>query len=210
MGYGRTRAGRVGTGLGYSAFDVMRSDAMNFGTGQISATGEKGEVASTQIHFSMEGRDVLRVGTRTISKPSSQHANASRRTEFLRRVDVCDCREEYQKVYEKHNKWGMSIDLNSCVGCNACVLACQSENNIPVVGKEQVGRSREMHWLRIDTYYAATTCRNLTVRTSSHCSASSANRPVRSGLSGDGNGAQRRRLERHGLTTAVSEPVLLE
>ena len=154
MGYGRTRAGRVGTGLGYSAFDVMRSDAMNFGTGQISATGEKGEVASTQIHFDMEGRDILRVWDANNLETEIEYANSQpANQDFYDESMYATAAEGYQKVYEQHNKWGMSIDLNSCVGCNACVLACQSENNIPVVGKEQVGRSREMHWLRIDAYF---------------------------------------------------------
>ena len=154
MGYGRTRAGRVGTGLGYSAFDVMRSDAMNFGTGSISGTGEQTTIASTQIHFNMEGRDILRVWDANHLEDEIANAKAKPiNQDFYDESMYKTAADEYQKIYDKHNKWGMSIDLNSCVGCNACVLACQSENNIPVVGKEQVERSREMHWMRIDTYF---------------------------------------------------------
>lgn len=150
MGYGRTRAGRIGTGLGYSAFDVQRSDAMYFGFGEIAKTGEKGTVASTQIHFNMEGRDLLRVFDADVfaENPSIGHQP----NEYPKTIYQSGS-EFYQQQYAVHNKWAMTIDLNSCVGCNACVLACQSENNIPVVGKEQVERSREMHWLRIDTYF---------------------------------------------------------
>ena len=155
MGYGRTRAGRIGTGLGYSAFDVMRSDAMNFGFGELSPTGEKAEIASTQIHFNMEGRDILRVW---------DIGNIENEIEHGKQPDYYPSsmypRDVYAQQYAVHNKWGMSIDLNSCVGCNACVLACQAENNIPVVGKEQVERSREMHWLRIDSYYGGNDINN--------------------------------------------------
>jgi MoCo/4Fe-4S cofactor protein with predicted Tat translocation signal len=147
LGYGRTKAGRVGTGIGYNAYEVVRSDAMSFGKGDLTKTGETGKVASTQTHFNIEGREkeILRTFEyETLdndAKATHQH-------------------DEYEKSmfekfdYDQHrNKWGMAIDLNSCVGCNACVIACQSENNIPVVGKEQVERSREMHWMRIDAYY---------------------------------------------------------
>jgi Fe-S-cluster-containing dehydrogenase component len=149
MGYGRTRAGRVGTGLGYSAFDVQRSDAMNFGSGEVTKTGEKTTIASTQIHFNMEGRDLLRVW---------DLEEFEKNPEMGKQKDYYDesmyPREEFQKQYNENHRWGMTIDLNNCVGCNACVIACQSENNIPVVGKQQIERSREMHWLRIDTYYS--------------------------------------------------------
>jgi molybdopterin-containing oxidoreductase family iron-sulfur binding subunit len=150
MGYGRTRAGRIGTGLGYNAFEVQRSDAMNFGFGDISATGAKSNIVSTQIHFSMEGRDILRVFD---VDAFEANPNMGHQEDMYPLTMYPYAREEYQKQYAENYKWGMTIDLNSCVGCNACVIACQAENNIPVVGKEQVERSREMHWLRIDSYY---------------------------------------------------------
>jgi molybdopterin-containing oxidoreductase family iron-sulfur binding subunit len=152
LGYGRTRAGRVGTGLGYDAFEVMRSDAMNFGFGSIAKTGDQSTIASTQIHFNMEGRDIVRVWDFNDLENEIEHVTEKNEDTYPKSM-YKTAADEYQKQYDKTHRWGMSIDLNSCVGCNACVLACQSENNIPVVGKEQVERSREMHWLRIDTYF---------------------------------------------------------
>ena len=151
MGYGRTRAGRIGTGLGYSAFDVQRSDAMNFGTGTIDKTGEKTMIATTQIHFNMEGRDILRVFDVDVFEADKMIGHQEDFYDKSMYKSAYD--DVYSKQYAENNKWAMTIDLNSCVGCNACVLACQSENNIPVVGKEQVERSREMHWMRIDSYF---------------------------------------------------------
>jgi MoCo/4Fe-4S cofactor protein with predicted Tat translocation signal len=147
MGYGRTRAGRVGTGIGYNAFDVRRSDAMNYGFGSLTKTGETTQIASTQIHFNMEGRDLLRTWNLENIEQEIEHG---KQEDFYPKSMY---QTDHQETYDKHTKWAMSIDLNSCVGCNACVIACQAENNIPVVGKEQVNRSREMHWLRIDAYY---------------------------------------------------------
>lgn len=153
MGYGRTKAGKIGTGLGYSAFDVQRSDAMNFGFGEITKTGEKAMIASTQIHFNMEGRDILR--TFDVDAFEANPDIGHQPDEYPKTMyDTATGTDVYQKQYAENHKWGMTIDLNSCVGCNACVVACQAENNIPVVGKEQVERSREMHWIRVDTYYS--------------------------------------------------------
>ncbi len=147
MGYGRTKSGKVGTGIGYSAYDVRRSDAAWFGKGEVKKLGETTAIASTQTHFNIEDRegDILRV---------FDYDNLEKQATDNHQHD------EYPKSmftpydYSKNdNKWGMAIDLNACSGCNACVIACQSENNIPVVGKEEVERSREMHWLRLDAYF---------------------------------------------------------
>ncbi len=148
MGYGRTRAGKIGTGLGYNVFDVRRSDAMDFGFGEIPKTGERSTVASTQTHFNMEGRDLLRVWD--LEEFEKNPKLGHQENEYDKSMFPID---QHQAVYDKNHKWGMTVDLNSCVGCNACVLACQSENNIAVVGKEQVERHRSMHWMRIDAYY---------------------------------------------------------
>ena len=148
MGYGRTRAGKIGTGLGYNAYEVRRSDAMDAGFGDIVRRGETGTIASTQTHFNMEGRDLLRVWDME-AFAKDPHMGEQHNEYDMSMYPY----EQHQETYEKNHKWGMTIDINSCVGCNACVVACQSENNIPVVGKEQVERHRMMHWLRIDTYY---------------------------------------------------------
>ena len=150
MGYGRTQAGRIGTGLGYNAFDARKSNAMWFGSGNINKTGEKATIASTQTHFNMEGRDLLRVWNVD---------SFEKEVELGEQENFYDL-SMYPGFKYNGNKWGMTIDLNSCVGCNACVIACQSENNIPVVGKEQVERSREMHWMRVDAYYSGTDLNN--------------------------------------------------
>ncbi len=148
MGYGRTRAGRIGTGIGYNAFDAQRSNALWSAVGQIPKTGGQKAIASTQIHFNMEGRDLRRVWDVENVEPLSEAAE-----EKAEEINAGYPDSMYPGFVYSGNKWGMTIDLNSCVGCNACVIACQSENNIPVVGSEQVERSREMHWMRVDAYY---------------------------------------------------------
>ncbi len=146
LGYGRTRAGRVGNGAGFNAYAIRASDAQWSGAGaQVRKTSETFTLATTQLHHLMEGRDIVRSG-------SLEH--------YHKHPDLAPGEHKNHKVlplYEPQKyegyAWGMAIDLNSCTGCSACVIACQSENNIPVVGKEQVERSREMHWLRVDTYF---------------------------------------------------------
>jgi MoCo/4Fe-4S cofactor protein with predicted Tat translocation signal len=148
LGYGRARAGQIGTGTGFNANAIRTSGALWFGGGaEIARTGETYSLACTQYHHLMEGRGMVRAVSRDefIRNPQS-----------LREKDEPPSRTitlfpEYK--YEGY-KWGMAIDINACIGCNACVVGCQAENNIPVVGKEQVLRGREMHWIRIDTYYS--------------------------------------------------------
>lgn len=147
LGYGRTRAGRVGTGLGYNAYDVVRSDATWFGKGGLVKANETTTVASTQTHFNIEGREKEILRTFEYESWEKEAKETHQHDEYEKSMFP---RYDYET---NQNKWGMAIDLNSCVGCNACVIACQSENNIPVVGKEQVERSREMHWMRIDAYF---------------------------------------------------------
>ncbi|HVU16380.1 MAG TPA: TAT-variant-translocated molybdopterin oxidoreductase [Candidatus Didemnitutus sp.] len=172
LGYGRSQSGRIGTNSGFSAYGIRTSDGMGFVTGAtIRNTGEHHNIATTQEHWSMEGRDIIReanlegeegyrsqhdfVKEATIDAHSppvyGKDQNASL---VFKATDTPRGNSLYETPnFEGLHQWGMSIDLNTCIGCNACVVACQAENNIPIVGREQVKRGREMQWIRLDRYY---------------------------------------------------------
>ena len=142
LGYGRKLAGHVGNSVGFNAYQLQTSNAMWNASG-LSVTKVSGHypISVTQEHHLMEGRDLVR------SYSLEDYLKHPHKEEH----------EELTTLYPPHEykgyAWGMAIDLNSCVGCNACVIACVAENNIPIVGKGEVKRGREMHWLRIDRYF---------------------------------------------------------
>jgi molybdopterin-containing oxidoreductase family iron-sulfur binding subunit len=145
IGYGRTRAGRVGNGIGANAFPLVSFDGETFQyttpAAKIEKLPGKIEFASTQRHNTMDGRPIVREMTLD---------------DFLQGAKE-ETEHESRSIWKDHpygeHKWGMVVDLNACVGCSACIVSCQAENNIPVVGRDEVRRQREMHWLRIDRYY---------------------------------------------------------
>jgi MoCo/4Fe-4S cofactor protein with predicted Tat translocation signal len=147
LGYGRTQAGEVANGVGFNA-SVLRSTALAWSLpdARIEKLDRTHELASTQHHFSMEGRGLIQVETLPDYKVDPRRAQEAQ-------PDPPPQENLYPPHEYKNHAWAMSIDLNTCVGCNACVVACQSENNIPVVGKDQVLKGREMHWLRVDRYF---------------------------------------------------------
>ncbi len=146
LGYGRTHAGRVGNGAGFNAYTLQSADAPWFGTGvTVRKIGAGYVLASTQLHSSMEGRNLIRSGT--VEQFVREPAFAATMDEHTAEISL------YPKTESSEYAWGMAIDLSACNGCNACVTACQAENNIPIVGKEQVAKGREMQWLRLDRYY---------------------------------------------------------
>jgi MoCo/4Fe-4S cofactor protein with predicted Tat translocation signal len=147
LGHGRSRAGKVGTGIGFNAYALRTSSAIWRGAGaELKPFPGETPLATTQDHNSMEGRQLVRTGT------IAEYRN---NPYFVREKGEEPARDMtlYPPMADEGYAWGMTINLNSCIGCNACVIACQSENNIPVVGKDQVKRGREMHWLRIDRYF---------------------------------------------------------
>ena len=147
LGYGRTRVGRIGNGVGTNAYALRPARSEWFANGvQLKRTGARYNLAVTQNHHSMEGRDLVQVRTLSQFEQNPEFITAERR-------HPNQSPTLYPKPADSENAWGMVIDQTACVGCNACVIACQSENNIPIVGKEQVRVGREMQWLRIDRYY---------------------------------------------------------
>ncbi|HEY2860389.1 MAG TPA: 4Fe-4S dicluster domain-containing protein, partial [Terracidiphilus sp.] len=147
LGYGRARAGRVADGVGFNAYNLRTTRALWQGGGA-SITRKKGgyAFAATQHTQTMEERDPFR---------AASYAAFHNNPEFARPEEkhVPDGLTLFPQWEYRQHKWGMSIDLNSCIGCQACTIACQSENNIPVVGKEEVAKGRHMNWLRVDRYF---------------------------------------------------------
>ena len=151
VGYGRTRAGKAGDNVGFNAFPFLNVNEV-----EITKVDGEYEYASIQLHHTMMGRDIV--------KETSL-------AEYVKNPSAGNYREKYYtykgklpanevSLYEEHDLetghfWNLSIDLTSCIGCGECVISCQAENNIPVVGKEEMRMSRDMHWMRIDRYYSS-------------------------------------------------------
>jgi Fe-S-cluster-containing dehydrogenase component len=150
VGYGRTRAGNLGNGTGFNTYAVRQSSGLFFAPVNITRTGDDYQLAGTQDHWALEHTNILRSATLDEFKKNPAFVKTMEHglPKDGRRISL------YQDREYRGQQWGMAIDLNTCTGCNACVIACVAENNIPVVGKEQVIRNREMHWLRIDRYFA--------------------------------------------------------
>lgn len=142
VGYGRTAAGSVGTRVGSNTFIFGRN--WQYTNVQLKKLYGKHKLAVTQGHHNMEGRPIVREAT---LKEYQKHPDFPKQSEHISLLTL------YPQHEYKGHKWGMVIDLNSCVGCTGCIAACNAENNIPVVGKKQVYKGREIQWIRLDRYY---------------------------------------------------------
>jgi molybdopterin-containing oxidoreductase family iron-sulfur binding subunit len=151
LGYGRGVTGRVGKKAGFNAYALRTSGALWFGGGlEIRKTGETYPLSVTQKHHNTEGRDIIREGT--LDEFNAEPSFIDKLAEP--RPGGEDTLYKPGEFKYPGYKWGMSIDLNVCIGCNACTIACQAENNIPVVGKYQVSVGRDMQWIRVDSYFS--------------------------------------------------------
>jgi molybdopterin-containing oxidoreductase family iron-sulfur binding subunit len=147
LGYGRSQCGRVGDNVGHNAYRLRTTSNLHFGDGALRKTGETYQLVSAQEHYSMEGRPLVREATLEGYRKDPDFVEQEKES-----AESFSMFPDFD--YTKGNQWGMVIDLNACIGCNACAVACQAENNVPIVGKDQVARGREMHWIRLDRYYS--------------------------------------------------------
>src|SRR5262249_41188889 len=144
LGFGRRRGGRIADGTGVDATVLRTTDAPCFARDvALTRTGATYRLATTQDHHSMEGRPLVQQAPLPECRPGR---GGGPPTDEETPPDLSLSPPVAYPGYA----WGMAIDLSTCIGCNACTLACQAENNIPVVGKDQVARGREMHWIRVD------------------------------------------------------------
>jgi molybdopterin-containing oxidoreductase family iron-sulfur binding subunit len=150
LGWGRRMIGRIAEGHGFDVSPLRTTAGFWFAQGAtVAKTGSDYQIAVTQEHNMLEGRPIVREATLEEFRKDGDFAE-KQGIEHPPLLPLWD-----ERKYEQH-KWGMVIDLNACTGCNACVIACQAENNTPTVGKEQVTRQREMHWIRLDRYFSGT------------------------------------------------------
>ncbi len=169
VGYGR-KFGKEGQTVGQNAFpiaSVNNGQVSMFAFGAtISKVGEKYPIASTQTHHTMMGRDIVKETSLAQYKENSHSGNHKHtfhtKIKNLKGKDThghlsADEADFWKKFDRPNHNWGLTIDLNACNGCGACVIACHAENNVPVVGKDEIRRVRDMHWLRIDRYYSSDT-----------------------------------------------------
>jgi len=158
LGYGRSRAGRVGSGVGFDTYRLRTSGALHTAFGvSLERTGRSYPLATTQDHHAIDA-----LGSTERSRRLGALVREGTLAEYLADPEFArrgESKEGVRPLWREvklggEHQWAMSIDLSACIGCNACQVACQAENNIPVVGKRQVLRGREMHWIRVDRYFA--------------------------------------------------------
>jgi MoCo/4Fe-4S cofactor protein with predicted Tat translocation signal len=152
FGYGRERSGRVGNGAGFDVYPLRYSSTPHVAMGKVSKISGTYILASTQGYQTMDVGDQRRPIVRSATLEDFKKGTEDFNEDTPQPDDTMYSNPPVNYAAEPYS-WGMTIDHNACVGCNNCIIACQAENNIPVVGKDQVSRGRHMHWLRVDVYY---------------------------------------------------------